>query len=58
MWPPARISEKTGMRLDATLERGDVSGRLPAEIWEISKESEILSCDTSRWVPFGVTLPS
>jgi RimJ/RimL family protein N-acetyltransferase len=33
-----RISEKTGMRLVATLERDYVSGRLPAEIWEITVE--------------------
>lgn len=33
-----RISEKTGMRLLATLERDYVSGRLPAEIWEITAE--------------------
>jgi ribosomal-protein-alanine N-acetyltransferase len=33
-----RISEKTGMRLVATLERDYVSGRLPAEIWEITAE--------------------
>lgn len=33
-----RISEKTGMRLIATVERDYVSGRLPAEIWEITAE--------------------
>ena len=33
-----RISEKTGMRLISTLERDYVSGRLPAEIWEITAE--------------------
>jgi RimJ/RimL family protein N-acetyltransferase len=33
-----RISEKTGMRLIATLERDYISGRLPAEIWEITAE--------------------
>jgi len=33
-----RISEKTGMRLIATLERDYVCGRLPAEIWEITAE--------------------
>jgi [ribosomal protein S5]-alanine N-acetyltransferase len=33
-----RISEKTGMRLVATLERDYVSGRLPAEIWEITAD--------------------
>jgi ribosomal-protein-alanine N-acetyltransferase len=33
-----RISEKNGMRLVATTERDHVSGRLPAEIWEITAE--------------------
>ena len=33
-----RISEKTGMRVIATVERDYVSGRLPAEIWEITAE--------------------
>ena len=33
-----RISEKTGMRLVATLEGDYVSGRLPAGIWEITAE--------------------
>jgi ribosomal-protein-alanine N-acetyltransferase len=33
-----RISEKTGMRVVATLERDYVCGRLPAEIWEITAE--------------------
>jgi ribosomal-protein-alanine N-acetyltransferase len=33
-----RISEKTGMRLVATLERDYVSGRLPSQIWEITAE--------------------
>ena len=33
-----RISEKSGMRLIATLERDYVSGRLPAEIWEITAD--------------------
>ena len=33
-----RISEKNGMRHVATVERDYVSGRLPAEIWEISAE--------------------
>ena len=33
-----RISEKTGMHVVATLERDYVSGRLPAEIWEITAE--------------------
>jgi len=33
-----RISEKTGMRRVATFERDYVSGRLPAELWEITAE--------------------
>jgi [ribosomal protein S5]-alanine N-acetyltransferase len=33
-----RISERSGMRLVATEEHGFVSGRLPAEIWEITAE--------------------
>lgn len=33
-----RISEKTGMRVIATPERDYVSGRLPAEIWEITAD--------------------
>jgi ribosomal-protein-alanine N-acetyltransferase len=33
-----RISEKQGMRVIATVERDYVSGRLPAEIWEITAE--------------------
>jgi RimJ/RimL family protein N-acetyltransferase len=33
-----RISEKTGMRVVATLERDYVSGRLPAEVWEITAQ--------------------
>ena len=33
-----RVSEKQGMRVVAIIERGFVSGRLPAEIWEISAE--------------------
>ena len=33
-----RISEKQGMRVVATVERDYVSGRLPAEIWEITAE--------------------
>ena len=33
-----RISEKTGMRVIATLDRDYVSGRLPAEVWEITAE--------------------
>ena len=33
-----RISEKQGMRVIAAVERDYVSGRLPAEIWEITAE--------------------
>jgi ribosomal-protein-alanine N-acetyltransferase len=33
-----RISEKTGMRVIATVERDTVSGRLTAEVWEITAE--------------------
>jgi [ribosomal protein S5]-alanine N-acetyltransferase len=33
-----RISEKTGMRMIRMEERDYVSGRLPAEIWEITVE--------------------
>jgi len=33
-----RISEKSGMRIVAKEERDYVSGRLPAEIWEITAE--------------------
>jgi RimJ/RimL family protein N-acetyltransferase len=33
-----RISEKTGMRVIATLEGAYVCGRLPAEVWEITAE--------------------
>jgi ribosomal-protein-alanine N-acetyltransferase len=33
-----RISERQGMRVIATEERGYVSGRFPSEIWEISAE--------------------
>jgi len=33
-----RISERAGMRVIASCERDYVSGRLPAEIWEITRE--------------------
>ncbi len=33
-----RISERQGMRIVATEERDFVSGRMPAEIWEITAE--------------------
>ncbi|HEY9272252.1 GNAT family N-acetyltransferase [Achromobacter sp.] len=36
--PSRRISERGGMRLVGTEERGYVSGRLPTEIWEITRE--------------------
>jgi RimJ/RimL family protein N-acetyltransferase len=36
--PSRRISEKTGMRLVAVEERDYVGGRLPTEIWEITRE--------------------
>ncbi|GLK95082.1 GNAT family N-acetyltransferase [Achromobacter insolitus] len=36
-----RISARGGMRLIATEERGYVSGRLPTEIWEITREEWI-----------------
>jgi [ribosomal protein S5]-alanine N-acetyltransferase len=32
-----RISERTGMRVIKTEERGYVSGRFPAEVWEIMR---------------------
>ncbi|GAA0510440.1 MULTISPECIES: GNAT family N-acetyltransferase [Pigmentiphaga] len=34
----SRISARGGMRMVATEERGYVSGRLPSEIWEITRE--------------------
>lgn len=36
--PSRRISERSGMRVIGTEERDYVSGRLPAEIWEITRE--------------------
>lgn len=36
--PSRRISERQGMRVIATEERGYVSGRLPSELWEITAE--------------------
>ena len=36
--PSRRISEKHGMRLVGTGERDYVSGRLPAELWELTAE--------------------
>jgi RimJ/RimL family protein N-acetyltransferase len=33
-----RISQRQGMRVVATVEREYVSGRLPAEIWEITAQ--------------------
>jgi len=37
-----RISEKTGMRVVSLIERDYVCGRLPTEVWEITR-SEWLS---------------
>jgi hypothetical protein len=34
----SRISEKQGMRMVATEDRDYVSGRLPSEIWEITRQ--------------------
>lgn len=36
--PSRRVSERTGMRLVGTGERNYVSGRLPMELWEITRE--------------------
>ena len=36
--PSRRISERTGMRIAKREERSYVSGILPAEIWEITRE--------------------
>ena len=36
--PSRRISEGTGMRVVETMERDYVGGRLPAEVWEITRE--------------------
>jgi RimJ/RimL family protein N-acetyltransferase len=41
-----RISEKQGMRLVATFEGEYVSGRMPAEIWEITAEEWFLCART------------
>ena len=46
-----RISEKQGMRMIATVERDYVSGRLPAEIWEITAEEWRARTNTGRRVP-------
>ncbi len=43
-----RISEKQGMRMVGTEEQDYVSGRLPAEIWEITAE-EWRAWKTQRW---------
>lgn len=37
--PSRRMSERAGMRLIERTERDYVSGRLPAEIWEITREA-------------------
>ena len=42
-----RISEKTGMRLVETGEKDYVCGRLPTEVWEITRE-EWLAQKTTR----------
>ncbi len=36
--PSRRISERSGMRVVETIERDYVCGRLPAEVWEITRE--------------------
>jgi [ribosomal protein S5]-alanine N-acetyltransferase len=36
--PSRRISERSGMRVVETMERDYVCGRLPAEVWEITRE--------------------
>jgi RimJ/RimL family protein N-acetyltransferase len=36
--PSRRISERSGMRVVDTMERDYVCGRLPAEIWEITRD--------------------
>jgi [ribosomal protein S5]-alanine N-acetyltransferase len=36
--PSRRISERAGMRLIQTADRDFVAGRLPADIWEITRE--------------------
>ncbi|WP_367352034.1 GNAT family N-acetyltransferase [Achromobacter animicus] len=43
-----RISESSGMRLVGTEERGFVSGRHPAEIWEITREEWLAQQDAPR----------
>jgi RimJ/RimL family protein N-acetyltransferase len=52
-----RISEKTGMRCIATLERDYVSGRLPAEIWEITAE-EWRAWKKQHGITAGIWTPS
>jgi RimJ/RimL family protein N-acetyltransferase len=42
-----KISQRTGMRLVATMEREYVSGRLPAELWEITAEEWAVRRGTS-----------
>ena len=36
--PSRRISERSGMRVVETIERDYVCGRLPAEVWEITRD--------------------
>ncbi len=43
------ISEKTGMRVVATMEKDYVSGRLPSEVWEVT---------AAEWRRLRPTLPS
>ncbi len=37
--PSRRISERSGMRVIARDERDYVAGRLPSELWEITREA-------------------
>ena len=46
MWRHDASPKKTDMRLVAALERDYVSGRLPAEIWEITAEG--MACKENR----------
>jgi [ribosomal protein S5]-alanine N-acetyltransferase len=50
----SRISKKSGMRLVRIEERDYVSGRLPAEIWEITREE----WNRRRSMPPGVSRPN
>ena len=46
-----RISERSGMRLIATVDRNYVAGRLPREIWEITREEWRSRSRTSGTTP-------